>query len=613
MKRKFLLWIGFLTLLLGGAWAWFRVHALPRPSASPWGDGADGDLVVNAGDVFNIHTDNHPGRVCADGGDGVVYRVIGMTSTTATLQTAPSPGCLAPGDEVMLLKIDGLQGDATLDDNEGNWETLRVDSVSGNVVTFTTPKQRVYGIGTGDGGISSTEIVLLQRVPNYNSVLLEGTLTGQPWDGQSGGVIAFRVQNMLYGSGTVQGTGLGWPGGGGSGALDYCQAEPGHGPGGGAPGSNAWSGGPSDPQPGEAGRYRSVYGADDLSVLFFGSGGGGGGQYLLVECTTLGGAGGAGGGIIWIVAQQIDLGVIRSDGAAGEPGGTTDAGDWGANGGSGSGGSIYLNSGDITVGYLFAAPDGRIFTIAETCNVGSGDCGVQYTPTPTPTFTPTPTPTPTNTPTPTPTFTPTPTATNTPTMPTPIPGTGTPTPGTGIATQTPMPGTGTPTPTATSIYGSRSDTDAGTPGGNDAFGDSPSGTEEDTPLEILGTTSGGAFITPGEYIPYGPVRCTTPALVVQVYTDQNRDGLISRNEGVDFLRVTVLDVYFSILAERYTYRGLAVFCIPTGWQDKTLYIEVAHLYRSAQVQVPKQLTKDIVIQFQAPYPMLPVALPEVQP
>ncbi|NPA90916.1 MAG: hypothetical protein GXO55_05655 [Chloroflexi bacterium] len=114
-------------------------------------------------------------------------------------------------------------------------------------------------------------------------------------------------------------------------------------------------------------------------------------------------------------------------------------------------------------------------------------------------------------------------------------------------------------------------------------------------------------------IPYGPVQCSVPALVVQVYTDQNRDGLISRNEGVDFVRVTVMDVYFSVLAERFTYQGLAVFCIPDGWKDKTLYVEVAHLYRSAQVQIPKKVSKDITVQFQAPYPLLPVTLPEVQP
>ena len=109
------------------------------------------------------------------------------------------------------------------------------------------------------------------------------------------------------------------------------------------------------------------------------------------------------------------------------------------------------------------------------------------------------------------------------------------------------------------------------------------------------------------------MRCSTPALVVQVYQDQNRDGLISRNEGVDFIRVTVMDVYFSVLAERFTYQGLAVFCIPSGWQDKTLYVEVSHLYRSAQVQIPQKVDKDIVVQFQAPYPILPVALPEAQP
>jgi len=585
MRRA--LWTSFLILILIAGVAWWGVWATPAMTfSSPWGTGIDGSLYVPPAQTYNIHVDNHPGRSCADGGDAVYYRVIGLTSTSATLASPPQPGCLNPGDEVLLIKMDGANGDAVIDDNEGNWEFLEIASVSGNTVTFTTPKKKVYGIGSGDGGIASTEIVILQRVPHYQEVQLEGVLTGNPWEApQGGGIIAFRVQNRLFGSGTIEATGLGWTGGAGGGCPTGYR---GLGPGGGNGGT--WSPSPSSLLNGKPGSYASTYGDDTLRQVFLGSGG-------------------AGGGIIIIHAFRIDVGQIKSEGVPGKAGGAADAGSVGGTGGHGSGGSIFLSAETVAVGYLSADPDGRVYIVAQICTESGASCpGNVVTPTPSPTPTPTPTYTPTPTLTPTPTPTPTSTPTHTP-MPTRTP-TLTLTP-TSTSTSTPSPsGTGTPgfTPTPTSIYGGGSGSDVGL--GPQNLTSTPTSTSNallDMPTSVTLPSEGW------NAIPYGPVRCPVPALVVQVYTDQNRDGLISRNEGVDFVRVTVMDVYFSVLAERFTYQGLAVFCIPPGWQDKTLYIEVVHLYRSAQVQIPKKVTKDIVVQFQVPYPLLPVSLPEVEP
>lgn len=51
------------------------------------------------------------------------------------------------------------------------------------------------------------------RVPNYNNVTVNGTLTGNPWDGGKYGVVVFRVNGTLSGTGSISANGLGFRGG----------------------------------------------------------------------------------------------------------------------------------------------------------------------------------------------------------------------------------------------------------------------------------------------------------------------------------------------------------------------------------------------------------------
>jgi hypothetical protein len=83
---------------------------------------------------------------------------------------------LSVGDEVLLIN---LRGNSTSFVNAGNYETLRIQSISSNVVTFTTSKTKYYGDGSGDdtniGVGTSAQAVMLQRVPNYTNVTVDAS------------------------------------------------------------------------------------------------------------------------------------------------------------------------------------------------------------------------------------------------------------------------------------------------------------------------------------------------------------------------------------------------------------------------------------------------------
>lgn len=244
-----------------------------------FGDGHDGNVTISAN--TNINTTNRISeRSCADGGDAVNYSVTSLGSNYATLSTTPSSGCLASGDEVLLIN---LQGTFSYYTNVGNYEILSIDHVSGNKVYFTTTKTKYYGNGTSDdtnlGTATTNQRVMLQRVPNYNNLTINSGVNFYPsaWNGVKGGVIAFKVNGTLTNNGTITATGKGYRGG--VGGWHYQRSK-----GGESYGGYAGSGGNSDPLPGLSG---------------FGGGGGGGidgGNTSRGASGRRGSGGGAGGG-----------------------------------------------------------------------------------------------------------------------------------------------------------------------------------------------------------------------------------------------------------------------------------------------------------------------------
>ncbi|MCW5874154.1 MAG: hypothetical protein KIS88_05860 [Anaerolineales bacterium] len=398
--------------------AYTEAQATPQPTATPgpagpWGTGEDGNLSIT--NPFNMHTQNSGGRVCGDGGDAVSYSVTGLTETTGTLSQSPGAGCLAAGDEVLLIH---MQGTSTNYANLGNYELLRVLMVVGSTVFFVNGKTLDYGNDGGDENIGVSDgqqKVVLMRVPNYQNVDIGSTLTGSAWDGTRFGVMAFRVAGELSGDGSISMSERGYRGGNpgwradGQGELRYAkQGESFAGPGIHSHANNQGGGGGNTSNVGAGGGYASgggngintsggiTYGVDTLDRLTVGSGGGGS-VFLCTPCA--GGQGGAGGGAILIFAHSIDLeGSIAANGKAGEcvlPTNNTRSG-------GGSGGSIRLESESIEVagainatggaGCAGSGPGGtgRIAVYADYFAYSAVDPapwvpGATATPTPTPT------------------------------------------------------------------------------------------------------------------------------------------------------------------------------------------------------------------------------------
>jgi hypothetical protein len=151
-------------------------------------------------------------RTCAE---APAYSVSALSARGATLAAAPDDGCLAAGDEVLLIN---LQGTTEAHVNTGNWELLKVESLVGTAVAFTSNKSRRYGSSAeSDGGLGTgadTQRVALVRVPHFDSLTIQGeaTLTAAPWSGTLGGVVALRADTLQV-DGTISAAKLGYRGG----------------------------------------------------------------------------------------------------------------------------------------------------------------------------------------------------------------------------------------------------------------------------------------------------------------------------------------------------------------------------------------------------------------
>ncbi len=329
----------------------------PTPDvSSPWGTGADGDLTIEVATTFNLNTDISNGRSCAD---GKAFSVIDLSSTWA--QVSETIGsCLAENDEILLINMKGTEDKIR---NTGVYEFLRVANISENEITFTEPKTKWYGesfhqddeIGIGSG----EQRVMLIRVPNYQNMTINGTLTANDWNGNLFGMILFKVAGNLTGTGIINANALGYRGGAGAkgihaiscggcaydGEIVGNDGSKGEGTGNtsfgeGGRGSGAWCG-PSYPYvkgPGAGGSYATkggqhatsgtvrygrtgnIYGDIDLTELFLGSGGGGAGA----GCSGAKAPdGGDGGGIILFAGNLINYnGSISAGGRSIQAGGS---------------------------------------------------------------------------------------------------------------------------------------------------------------------------------------------------------------------------------------------------------------------------------------------------
>jgi hypothetical protein len=330
------------------------------PFPSDFGAGEDGDLTVDG--TYNINTNSQPGRLFPDAVNFIVTEV-----GSAQVVVRGGVGGLEIGDEVLLIN---LQGDATNHGNVGNYEIKEVARINygQNTVFFTTNLDGVYGATDSNADITGQKI-MLQRVPRYRSLRVNGTLTADVWDGSKGGVMFVKVLQSTEVIGSINMTNKGYRpvngspgesyngstsgasnsarGGGGSGTGQYvCQnsgssyvyySAQGGGGGYGTAGE-VYSPGGSVAYNGEGG---ATYGDANLARWMMGSGGGHATyqrcRYNNYSCCRSNYSGGAGGGIV--VVWSNGLSVRGSIVARGENGSVR-----------GSGGSIFLRARSMNVG-----------------------------------------------------------------------------------------------------------------------------------------------------------------------------------------------------------------------------------------------------------------------
>ena len=373
------------------------------------GSGRDGELIVRA--PLELTSANHEGRTCSDGGDAVSYSVLEfLDASSARVTPAPAEGCLASGDEALLVN---LQGTSSASANVGRHEFLAVASGEGDVVRFAQPKQGSYGDGANDDlnlGLTRTQQrVILQRVPHYKSVLVPAgqVLTARAWDGTRGGVLAFRVQERLIAAGSIDMAARGFAGGDATltAATSGAAGESLSGLGARARTANASGGGGGAGDSlcdtfgfSGAGGGHAQSGADGLSWCSgiagasyadtdhprMGSGGGSGGTDNTLSNNPWGGRGGFGGGIILLSAREIYVyGTIDASGGSGEGDANacpdrespSSCWDYSGPGGGGAGGYVALEGLTVELGKRYVRALGGTGGNGLANFAGSGGAG----------------------------------------------------------------------------------------------------------------------------------------------------------------------------------------------------------------------------------------------
>lgn len=313
------------------------------------------------------------------------------------------------GDRILIIQMKGpVVSGSYATQTVGLTEYALIDTIIGTTITTVNPLLNAYDV---------TGAVQCVRVPVYDEAVATMNVMGKPWDGRTGGVIAFDVRTSLMLNADIIADGIGFRGGrtwNGSVACStkladgvvnspaaamkgetYVDALPAqisglaplytgggggcdHNAGGGG-GGNGGVGGIGGAQYEGCGRYFDNGGRGGLSVqpiingaprLILGGGGGAGHAN-----NSVGTNGGNGGGIVIIRCPSI-IGMARRISASGTT--ATDAGNDGA-GGGGAGGTVYLSTVQIQRGLtVFAAggAGGNVRTGAIHGNGAGGAGGV---------------------------------------------------------------------------------------------------------------------------------------------------------------------------------------------------------------------------------------------
>jgi hypothetical protein len=140
-----------------------------------FGTGAEGDLDVPAGQTVKT--------------DGVKSPAVGNNPAGMTQIEVQDATGFNMGDEVLIISMRDPEPDLNLNVT-GQFETHRAASVMGSTLVLEAPLEQTYDAG----GNRKHQVI---RVPNYQTVTVNGTLTSDDWNGSVGGVVFFRATGAV--------------------------------------------------------------------------------------------------------------------------------------------------------------------------------------------------------------------------------------------------------------------------------------------------------------------------------------------------------------------------------------------------------------------------------
>ncbi|WP_375768844.1 hemagglutinin [Archangium gephyra] len=389
--------LGLLALVLGLLPAAVRAE----PDVFGLGNGQHGSLQVrNPGVVINDAT-----ALTAEAAAG------------ATVLSVADASAFKAGELVLVLQMgEELPFDAlraavdeldTRGSGAGRWELARLAEVSAGVLRLSAPLVKRFA--------AVSQVV---RVPEYSDVRIvnSGSLRARPWDGRSGGVLAFLNTGTVFNQGSLEVDGLGFRGGsaetGVAGALYDCAAQDGTAAGGGGARKGEGLAGLGDGTP-RSGYGRLANGGGGGNCHDAGGGGGGhvgqGGQggrssqeaserdvggrggsalrYARTEERLLlgggggagieGSSGGAGGGIVFVRAREIQGPKPRGFITANGLGAPSASGMHGGGGGGGAGGTVHVRVAE-QLGCTVLSANGGVGADSDASPGGGGGGGLLF-------------------------------------------------------------------------------------------------------------------------------------------------------------------------------------------------------------------------------------------
>ncbi|MCR9099114.1 MAG: PKD domain-containing protein [bacterium] len=146
------------------------------------------------------------------------YSTVAAIDTCTARLTVGEAANFQPGDTLLIAQMQGAAlsvannsqfGSVTEPGTAGLWEQAVIQEVQGNELVLAQSLLHTYNIN------GRVQVV---SIPYFEQAVVTDSVTAQAWDGQTGGILAFRAGTLtLNGRLTVAGKGFR----GGSGALDY--------------------------------------------------------------------------------------------------------------------------------------------------------------------------------------------------------------------------------------------------------------------------------------------------------------------------------------------------------------------------------------------------------